>query len=97
MPIGGYLDTLPAFLFVAVHLVLLVVGVWAIWRANADGMTYAWAFGLYAVSQIVFLGFFGGVITIKLAVLLEQILIVILVIWIAMSPSMMRRSAPPAR
>ena len=57
-------------------------------------MTYAWAFGLYALSQVVFLGFFGGVITIKMAVLLEQILIAILVIWIAIAP-MMRKSASP--
>ena len=83
MPIGGFLDSLPAILFIIVHLVALAVGVWAIWKTQQDGVSYAWAFGLYALSQIVFLGFFGGVITIKMAVLLEQILMLILVIWIA--------------
>ena len=92
MPFGGFLDSLPAIVFIVVHLAALALGLWAIWRANADGMTYAWAFGLYALSQIVFLGFFGGVITIKMAVLLEQILIAALVIWIAVAP-MMRRGA----
>ena len=83
MPIGGFLDSFPPILFVIVHLAFLAVGVWALWKTNQNGMSYAWAFGLYALSQIVFLGFFGGVITIKMAVLLEQILLVILVIWIA--------------
>lgn len=83
MPIGGFLDSFPAILFVVVHLVFLGVGVWALWKTQQNGMSYAWAFGLYALSQIVFLGFFGGVITIKMAVLLEQILLVIAVIWIA--------------
>lgn len=82
MPIGGFLDSLPSILFVVVHLAFLAVGLWALWRTNSEGRDYAWAFGLYALSQIVFLGFFGGVITIKMAVLLEQILMVILVIWI---------------
>ena len=94
MPIGGFLDTLPSLLFIIVHLAALALGLWAIWRANADGMTYAWAFGLYALSQVVFLGFFGGVITIKMAVLLEQILIAILVIWIAIAPMMRKRASP---
>ena len=94
MPIGGFLDTLPPILFIVVHLAALVLGLWAMWRANADGMTYAWAFGLYALSQVVFLGFFGEVITIKMAVLLEQILIAMLVIWIAVAPMMRRGSAP---
>ena len=83
MPFGGFLDSFPPILFVIVHLVFLAVGVWALWKTNQNGMSYAWAFGLYALSQIVFLGFFGGVITIKMAVLPEQILLVILVIWIA--------------
>ena len=87
MPIGGFLDSFPSILFVIVHLVFLAVGLWALWRANSEGKDYAWAFGLYALSQIVFLGFFGGVVTIKMAVLLEQILIVILVIWIATAGS----------
>ena len=84
MPIGGFLDSLPSVLFVIVHLILLAAGLWALWKTNAEGRSYAWAFGLYALSQVVFLGFFGGVITIKLAVLLEQLLIVAMVLWIVM-------------
>ena len=82
MPIGGFLDSLPSILFVIVHLALLAVAVWAVWRLNMGGVGYAWAFGLYAISQLVFLAFVGGVITIKLAVLLEQLLMVAMVIWI---------------
>lgn len=85
MPIGGFLDSFPAVLFIIVHLVFLAVGLWAWRKANSEGKSYAWAFGLYALSQLVFLGYFGGIFTLKMAALLEQILMVILVIWVAVA------------
>lgn len=84
MPVGGFLDSFPAILFVVVHLILIVLGIWALRRTSTTGRTYAWAFGLYILSQIVFLSFFGNVITIKMAVLLEQLLVAAMVIWIAL-------------
>ena len=83
MPIGGFLEQFPSVMFVGAHLVFLLVGLWALKRATGDKMSYAWAFGLYAVSQVIFLGFFGGILTMKMAVLLEQTLIVVMVLWIA--------------
>jgi uncharacterized membrane protein len=41
-------------------------------------------FWLYAASQVIFLAFFGGVITMKMAVLIEQTLIVVMVAMITM-------------
>ena len=84
MPIGGFLDTFPTILFVAFHLVFLAIGVWALWKTQQGGVSYAWAFGLYALSQVFFLGHFSGILTLKMTVFLEQSLMVILVIWIAM-------------
>ncbi|MBI4339127.1 MAG: hypothetical protein HY680_04145 [Chloroflexi bacterium] len=83
MPIGGFLDDLPKALFILAHLVFLVVGLWAIRRLTQAKQSYAAALWLYIASQVVFLGFFGGVITLKMAVLIEQTLLVILVVWIA--------------
>ena len=40
-------------------------------------------FLLYVASQVGFLGFFGGVITMKLAVLLEQTLMVLAMVALA--------------
>ena len=85
MPFGGFLDAFPSVLFVIVHVAFLVVGLWAWRKANQAGKSFAPVFGLYALTQVVFLGYFGGVITIKMAVLLEQILLVIAVIWIAVA------------
>ena len=82
MPIGTFLDSLPAMLFIAVHVVFLVVGLWAVKKAMAQKRRYAAAFWLYVVSQVVFLGFFGGVFTLKMGVLLEQTLMFIMVLWI---------------
>ena len=87
MPIGGSLDSFPASFFVAVHGAFLIVGVWAWKKAEGARRKFAPAFWLYAVSQIVFLAFFGGAITLKMAVLLEQTLVVIMVLWIAVQGS----------
>lgn len=84
MPIGNFLDAFPTVLYVGAHMVFLVVGLWAVKKASDNKASYAWAFWLYVASQIVFLAFFGGVFTMKMAVLLEQTLIVIMVVWIAM-------------
>lgn len=85
MPMGGFLDALPAGLFVVIHIILLAVGVWAAIKARR-------IFWLYAVSQIVFLTFFGGLFTMKMAVLLEQTLLVIMVIWITVKSRQARTS-----
>lgn len=82
MPIGSFLDTLPSMLYVAVHVVFLGVGLWAWKKASDSKQAFAPAFWLYIASQVVFLCFFGGMITIKMAVLLEQTLMVVMVIYI---------------
>jgi len=82
MPIGGFLDSLPTMLYVAAHVLFLAVGIWAWKKATDAKQPFASAFWLYVASQIVFLAFFGGVITMKMAVLLEQTLIVIMVFYI---------------
>jgi len=83
MPYGSFLDSLPTMLFVGAHVLFLVVGIWAAGKVAASKAGYAWAFWLYAVSQVLFLAYFGGVTTMKMAVLLEQTLIVILVVVVA--------------
>jgi len=85
MPLGTFLDTLPTALYVGAHVVFLAVGIWAVTKTKQNKAKFASAFWLYAVSQVVFLTFFGGLITMKMAVLFEQTLIVIMVIWIAMN------------
>ena len=81
MPFGTFLDSLPSAIFIAAHLLFLVLGVWAVRRAGAA--TYAAAFWLYTLSQVFFLAFFGGALTLKMAVLVEQMLVAVMVIVIA--------------
>lgn len=87
MPIGGFLDSLPTMLYVAAHIIFLAVGLWAIKKAKDNKMKFSSAFWLYVASQVVFLAFFGGVLTMKMAVLLDQTLTVIMVLWIVMQKS----------
>ena len=82
MPIGEFLDSLPTMLYVAAHVIFFAVGVWAWKKATDNKLAFASAFWLYVASQVVFLAFFGGVITMKMAVLVEQTLIVIMVLYI---------------
>ena len=64
MPFGGFLDSLPAVLFIMAHVIFLLVGAWAVMKVRR-------AFWLYAVSQLAFLALFGGLFTMKMAVLIE--------------------------
>jgi hypothetical protein len=82
MPLGGFLDTMPTWLFIVAHIIFLIVGIWAAKQAMENKLSYASAFWLYAVTQLGFLAFFAGWITLKMAVLFEQTLIVIMIIWI---------------
>jgi low temperature requirement protein LtrA len=84
MPLGGFLDSLPSLLFVSAHVLFLLVGLWAANAAARAGRPYASLLWLYALSQLFFLAFFGGAITMKMAVLVEQTLMVILIAGIAM-------------
>lgn len=84
MPVGGFLDSIPVAIFVSVHLVELAIGVWAIRSLTTGRAPYAYAFALYAISQIGFLTVFGGAITLKFGVLIEQVLVLAMVLWIAL-------------
>ena len=82
MPLGGFLDTMPAGLFISAHILFLIIGIWAAKKAMENKLQYAPAFWLYVITQVIFLAFFGKWFTLKMAVLLEQMLLVIMVIWI---------------
>ena len=87
MPVDGFLDSLPAMLFIGAHVLFLVVGLWA-WRsATASKLPFRSAFWLYIVSQVVFLAYFGGALTMKMAVLIEQTLMLIFVVLLVRKPA----------
>ena len=84
MPFGGFLDPLPKALLAGAHIVLLIIGLWAYKRASDAKAPYAPALWLYIASQPVFVAFFAGALTIRMTVLIEQTLVVIMVVWIAL-------------
>lgn len=87
MPVGGFLDSFPALVFISAHAAFLVVGIWAMRRAAQNHLSFSAAFWLYIVSQIGFLAFFGGALTLKMAVLLEQMLILVFIVLIVRGKS----------
>ena len=82
-PFGGFLDDLPKALYVIAHVAFFVVGLWLWARATPAAFPHPGALLLYVVSQVVFFGFFANWITLKMAVLAEQTLMVIMVCVIA--------------
>jgi hypothetical protein len=81
LPIGTFLDSFPAALFVAAHLAFIGAGLWSASRARGLSSLLA----LYVISQPFFLAFFGGLITMKMAVLTEQTLMVAMVLGIGIA------------
>ena len=84
LPLGKFLDDLPKTLYVAAHVVFLGIGIWLWARAQGSGLPYSEALLLYSLSQIVFFGYFANGITLKMAVLAEQTLMVAMVLLIVL-------------
>ena len=93
MPFGTFLDMFPSLLFVGAHVAFIAIGLWAIRRVSPAASWLAGPLWLYVISQPVFLAFFGGLITLKMAVLTEQTLLVVMVGWLALRAVNGTRSA----
>ncbi len=83
MPLGSFLNTLSPTFFICVHILFFLLGFWAVMKAKRDKRSFASLLMLYVLAQLVFIGYFAGVFNMKLAVLIEQILMVILVCGVA--------------
>jgi hypothetical protein len=80
MPFGGFLDRLPQAMYVMAHVVFLAAGVWMTLRASDNGLPHATVLALYVASQVGFLAYFARAITMKLAVLVEQTLVFVMLL-----------------
>lgn len=82
---GGFLDELPKALYVVAHVAFLAVGLW-LWNHAKPGSPISPAvLLLYAASQVVFFLYFANWITFKMAVLVEQMLMVAMVVLIGLA------------
>ncbi len=53
MPIGDFVNNIPAPIFLLIHLTAFVIGAYFAWRSfNADASTLGWGFSLYALAEI---------------------------------------------
>jgi hypothetical protein len=56
MPIGDFANQIPPVGFLAIHIVLFIVGAYFAWRSfGADQSSLGWAFSLYALAEIVYM------------------------------------------
>ncbi|MEX1023123.1 MAG: hypothetical protein WD058_08235 [Dehalococcoidia bacterium] len=93
MPLGEFLEDFPGVLFVAIHVVMVGIGLWAIFRLREEHPVAARALWLYVAVHPVFWAFWAGLITLKAAAVTEQTLIMAMVVWIALGA---RRAASRA-
>ena len=82
VPAGRVLDDVPKALYVLAHVMFLAIGIWLWARAAQHALPYSGALALYVISQVGFLAYFANVITMKTAVLVEQMAVVAMLILI---------------
>ena len=78
-PVGAFLDGVPGWLYVLAHVGFLAGGLLLWIRAVDQELPFSAAVPLYAVSQLGFIAYFAGWITMKAAVLAEQTLVFALI------------------
>jgi hypothetical protein len=83
--LGGSLDDVPQALYVLAHVMFLAVGIWLWTRAAQHGLSYSGALALYVASQVGFLAYFAHAITMKTAVLVEQVAVGVMLVLIVLS------------
>jgi hypothetical protein len=80
VPAGRILDDVPKVLYVLAHVLFLGIGIWLWMRAADHSLPYSGALSLYVVSQVGFLAHFANLITMKTAVLIEQMAVAAMLI-----------------
>ena len=56
MPIGDFANNIPPVGFLAIHIVLFIIGAYCAWRSFGAGQgALGWAFSLYALAEIVYM------------------------------------------
>ena len=53
MPLGDFINAIPAPVFLLIHLTAFAIGAYFAWRSfNADASTLGWGFSLFALAEI---------------------------------------------
>ena len=78
-PFGGFLDDVPKAVYVLAHVAMFAVGIGLWVYARNTAFPHPGALLLYVMSQVIFFSFFANRITLKMAVLVEQMLMLIMV------------------
>jgi hypothetical protein len=56
MPIGDFVNLIPAPIFLLIHLTAFAIGAWFAWRSfEADASLLGWGFSLYALGELVYM------------------------------------------
>jgi len=84
VPAGRVLDDVPRALYVIAHVMFLGIGIWLWVAARQNALPYSGALALYVISQVGFLAYFANVITMKTAVLVEQLAVAAMLILIVL-------------
>lgn len=92
-------SSIPMPVFMAVHLVGFLVGAYLAYRAFSGGLsTFGWAFVLYAVAEVLYMGYHVEITTFLLSHTLAEVcdLLAVILAFVGVSQNVLARRAAPA-
>jgi hypothetical protein len=92
-------SSIPMHVFMAVHLAGLAIGVALAYKAfGASRAAFGWAFSLYALAEILYMGYHVGVTTFLLSHTLAEVLdlVAFILVFAGIAQDVSQRRAAPA-
>jgi hypothetical protein len=100
MPIGDFINQIPAPVFMFIHLSAFAIGAYFAWRSFGGGMPLlGWAFTLFAAAEISYLTYHLDWTVFLFAHTISEVLNLgaFVLVFAAVSRSVLSRTAAPAR
>jgi len=100
MPFGDFINSIPPVGFLAIHVVLFLIGSFFAWRAySAGATTLGWAFSLFALAEISYMTYHLNWTTFLFAHTISEVLDLgaFVLVFVAVSRTILDRSTAASR
>jgi hypothetical protein len=100
MPFGDFVNNIPPVGFLAIHILLFLVGAYFAWRSfGAGASTLGWAFSLFALAEISYMTYHLDWTVFLFAHTISEVLDLVAfgLVFVAASRTLLGREGQPAR
>ena len=100
LPIGDFVNSIPPIGFLAIHIVLFLIGAYFAWRSfGANASTLGWAFSLFALAEISYMTYHLDWTIFLFAHTISEVLdlFAFVLVFVAVSRTILDRTAVGAR